>query len=487
MHDVFISYSRRDRSRAQAVARLLQSEKITVWWDEAIPPGKDYQENIQERLDSAKCIIVLWSEDSVNSRWVRSEASVGDERGILLPVQIGPCRLPVAFRLVQTETLFNSEIDTRGQSWVRVLARVRSLMGNEDRPSVPVAGGPSNYAGPEHAELVRDQKPRSSHRSSYGAPAMVLILTWLALLTLWWHASALLMVTIVSAGAVLFFFRFAEQDINPQMRVLAASWIMPRPDGPRVSLGETLNHMFEAVFGSHHFSVKCVLRSFTISSLLVFLSLLVIVIAFGRSTELNLGVLLTAIVIVFFVNGLGDYLCLYKTRVLLRQYRAGWPVQPIVVLDAILGPTIFVAFLGVAVFVVYGIDALNEGRALAGTPLSDFWMAKYKQLLLQPYYDLRGGSSSELLPLAGRRLLYSCIATSFLTSVWIWAAAVFGPPLRLLTWFTGGSLALIAMVFDVEKAPFSALGYFAAMVVLLLGCIVGGSVEVLAALGNRAF
>jgi hypothetical protein len=130
MHDVFISYSRRDRSRAQAVARLLQSEKITVWWDEAIPPGKDYQENIQERLDSAKCIIVLWSEDSVNSRWVRSEASVGDERGILLPVQIGPCRLPVAFRLVQTETLFNSEIDTRGQSWVRVLARVRSLLGN---------------------------------------------------------------------------------------------------------------------------------------------------------------------------------------------------------------------------------------------------------------------------------------------------------------------------------------------------------------------
>ena len=479
MHDVFISYSRRDRSRAQSVAKLLQDDNVSVWWDEEIPPGGDYQEHIQVQLENAKCVIVLWSEESVASKWVRSEASLGDERGVLLPIQIAPCRLPVAFRLLQTEALLDPEIDRRSQSWLRILTRVRSLVAGE-KPS-------EDEELPQQAHTAIAQPPQPARRGDAPepgrkTPTSLFVLIALVLLALWWRSDSLLMATVVVAAAVLFFFRLAEQDISPQMRALAASWMMPGPDKPSISMAEALNHLFEAVFGKSHFSTKCIVRSFAISSLLVFLSLLAVVAAFGRSTELNIGILLTAIIVVFFVNGLGDYICLYKTRVLLKRHQSGWPIFLIALLDMVLGPAIFVALIGLGLFALYWIDSRTGGRALAGAPLFDFWLAKFRQLLLQPYFELSGKPSAEQLPVPGRRLLYSCFATSLVTSLWIWAAVLFGPPLRLLTWLTGGSAVLLSTIFDVQKTPFSALGYFASMIVLLLGCIASGTAEVLAAL-----
>jgi hypothetical protein len=38
----------------------------------------------------------------VESRWVRAEASIADEKGTLIPAKIEPCDLPVMFRLTQT-------------------------------------------------------------------------------------------------------------------------------------------------------------------------------------------------------------------------------------------------------------------------------------------------------------------------------------------------------------------------------------------------
>jgi len=33
----------------------------SVWWDRTIPAGKTYHQVIGEAIDSAKCIIVVWS------------------------------------------------------------------------------------------------------------------------------------------------------------------------------------------------------------------------------------------------------------------------------------------------------------------------------------------------------------------------------------------------------------------------------------------
>jgi TIR domain len=60
---------------------------------------------IEEALDSAKCVVVLWSKQSISSDWVKDEAEEGNRRGILVPVSIEEVKAPLGFRRLQTANL----------------------------------------------------------------------------------------------------------------------------------------------------------------------------------------------------------------------------------------------------------------------------------------------------------------------------------------------------------------------------------------------
>jgi len=105
MSDVFISYAREDRARAKAFAELFQQQGWSVWWDRNIPPGRSFDEVIEEALGAAKCVVVLWSKNSVSSDWVKGEAAEALQRKILLPVRIDSANVPLEFRRLQTVDL----------------------------------------------------------------------------------------------------------------------------------------------------------------------------------------------------------------------------------------------------------------------------------------------------------------------------------------------------------------------------------------------
>jgi hypothetical protein len=86
MSDIFISYSSEDRERARTLAHALEERGWSVWWDREIPLGRSYDEVIEQALNGARCMLVLWTAASAASEWVRSEASEGKRRGILVPV-----------------------------------------------------------------------------------------------------------------------------------------------------------------------------------------------------------------------------------------------------------------------------------------------------------------------------------------------------------------------------------------------------------------
>lgn len=100
--DIFISYSSRERAIASVFAEVLVAEGFSVWWDPDLYPGETFDDVIQAHLGAARSVLVLWSARSVTSRWVRSEATFGLSKGLLVPAQIDNCELPVAFLLVQT-------------------------------------------------------------------------------------------------------------------------------------------------------------------------------------------------------------------------------------------------------------------------------------------------------------------------------------------------------------------------------------------------
>jgi hypothetical protein len=98
MTDIFISYAREDRARAARLANALEASGRSVWWDRKIIAGQSFDEAIERELEAAKRILVLWSKDSISSEWVRNEAAVAAERGVLVPARIDPVKLPLEFR-----------------------------------------------------------------------------------------------------------------------------------------------------------------------------------------------------------------------------------------------------------------------------------------------------------------------------------------------------------------------------------------------------
>ena len=129
MADVFISYRKADRARAQALASALKVENLDVWWDVALETGETFDEKIQGVLEKCKAVIVLWSKESVKSDWVRAESSIGRERGILVPVMIQPVNIPVPFNLLHTADLVGWHGDRAHTGYRDVVKQVKELAG----------------------------------------------------------------------------------------------------------------------------------------------------------------------------------------------------------------------------------------------------------------------------------------------------------------------------------------------------------------------
>jgi len=96
---LFLSYAAEDRERVRAIAVALANEGWRVWWDrENLPPGKKFHRIIDEAIQASACVLVFWSQDSVDSDWVIDEATEGKRLGKLLPVLLDASRPPYGFR-----------------------------------------------------------------------------------------------------------------------------------------------------------------------------------------------------------------------------------------------------------------------------------------------------------------------------------------------------------------------------------------------------
>jgi adenylate cyclase len=109
MADVFVSYARSDKARVAPIVAAIEAAGWTVWWDPAIDAGQEFDQKITEELAAARAVLVVWTPDSVKSRWVRGEARVGADRGILVPVRLDSAELPIDVRAIHT-----TDLDGRG-------------------------------------------------------------------------------------------------------------------------------------------------------------------------------------------------------------------------------------------------------------------------------------------------------------------------------------------------------------------------------------
>jgi adenylate cyclase len=146
MTDVFISYARDDQASAERFAHALEAEGFSVWWDAALRSGEAYDEVIEAALKRARAVVVLWSRQSVASRWVRAEATLADRCKTLVPVMIETCDLPIMFELTQTAKLTGWAGDVHVPAWLAFVADVRKFVAlaglSEPRPAASPAAAP---------------------------------------------------------------------------------------------------------------------------------------------------------------------------------------------------------------------------------------------------------------------------------------------------------------------------------------------------------
>jgi tetratricopeptide (TPR) repeat protein len=103
MADIFISYASEDRNRVRPLAEALIARGFNVWWDRSLAAGQDYTAIIEKELNDAKAVIVVWTQSSANSTFVRDEAGRARDEGRLVPVMLDNVQIPLGFGAFQAE------------------------------------------------------------------------------------------------------------------------------------------------------------------------------------------------------------------------------------------------------------------------------------------------------------------------------------------------------------------------------------------------
>ena len=137
--DIFVSYSRLDRARVTPLVAALEAEGWSVWWDPAIAPGQEFDSLISRELDQARALVVVWTANSVESRWVRGEARDAADRGVLFPVRFENARLPIDFRAVHTTDLDDWSGDRQSPSFRSLCKALESKLGTHSKKPAAAA------------------------------------------------------------------------------------------------------------------------------------------------------------------------------------------------------------------------------------------------------------------------------------------------------------------------------------------------------------
>jgi len=134
MSDIFISYARSTEAQAETIALALSALGYGVWRDDQLPAHRDYSEVIEERLQSARAVLVLWSAEAVKSQWVRAEADVARGAGTLVQLTLDGAMPPLPFNRIQCADLSGWAGDVGAPGWRKVAASIAELAG-EAAPS----------------------------------------------------------------------------------------------------------------------------------------------------------------------------------------------------------------------------------------------------------------------------------------------------------------------------------------------------------------
>lgn len=165
MARVFLSYDREDLERAKPLAAALSSAGHSVWWDREIAGGTQFGKEIEQALSDSDAIVVLWSERSVESAWVRDEAAAGRDTNRLVPALLDTAKPPLGFRQYQAVDLSRWNGRRRASEFQQLVRAIDRL----------TAGGARKEPGLAKTAERHQQRPSARLLVAIAAVAVALL------------------------------------------------------------------------------------------------------------------------------------------------------------------------------------------------------------------------------------------------------------------------------------------------------------------------
>ena len=138
--DVFISYKSDEEEYARKIRSVLEANGISCWMaPDSIPLGSNYMKQIPLAIDHCKAMIILLSEKSQNSVWVKNEFSQAVTKNkLIIPYVIQDCPLQDEFAFSMSTMQQVYAYKDEQAALTKVVHDIREALGKEDASNVVI-------------------------------------------------------------------------------------------------------------------------------------------------------------------------------------------------------------------------------------------------------------------------------------------------------------------------------------------------------------
>ena len=131
---IFISYAASAEAAARRIGEALRALDYGVWRTDDLPASmtSDFAETVEKRLTSAKAIVVVWSAEAVESRWVKAEADLARKAGTLVQLSLDGAVPPKPFDALPCAALADWSGDPAAPGWRALVGAIADLAGGAE-------------------------------------------------------------------------------------------------------------------------------------------------------------------------------------------------------------------------------------------------------------------------------------------------------------------------------------------------------------------
>jgi hypothetical protein len=134
----------------QTLTAALAEKDLSVWIDRSgIEEGDAYDTQIEDAIAQTRVVIVVWSQHSVKSHWVRAEAAYALGKHKLVPIAIDKSEPPLQFHHIQTIDFDGWDGTSDGEAFTRLLTVLAKRLDHAGNLGEPALAAPVIAARPK--------------------------------------------------------------------------------------------------------------------------------------------------------------------------------------------------------------------------------------------------------------------------------------------------------------------------------------------------